>query len=134
MHSFKNHNSSSQLIFFFQMHSILTVFCTFQPSDIKTYAESSWNLNNLPVLEGSVLGHINANISGMKVPWMYVGMCFATFCWHNEDHWSYSINYLHWYLLVSTHFSYLFIQRIIVWGLLSFKGNFAMLYYLRQTS
>ncbi|CAH4036696.1 unnamed protein product [Pieris brassicae] len=60
------------------------------------YAESSWNLNNLPVLEGSVLGHINADISGMKVPWLYVGMCFATFCWHNEDHWSYSINYLHW--------------------------------------
>ncbi|XP_069362582.1 lysine-specific demethylase 5 isoform X2 [Maniola hyperantus] len=60
------------------------------------YAESNWNLNNLPVLEGSVLGHINADISGMKVPWLYVGMCFATFCWHNEDHWSYSINYLHW--------------------------------------
>lgn len=60
------------------------------------YATSKWNLNNLPVLEGSVLGHINADISGMKVPWMYVGMCFATFCWHNEDHWSYSINYLHW--------------------------------------
>ncbi|XP_058455418.1 lysine-specific demethylase 5 [Malaya genurostris] len=65
------------------------------PED-QEYAESSWNLNNLPVLDESILGHINADISGMKVPWMYVGMCFATFCWHNEDHWSYSINYLHW--------------------------------------
>lgn len=60
------------------------------------YINSGWNLNNLPILEGSVLRHINADISGMKIPWTYVGMCFATFCWHNEDHWSYSINYLHW--------------------------------------
>uniref|UniRef100_T1IT35 [histone H3]-trimethyl-L-lysine(4) demethylase n=1 Tax=Strigamia maritima TaxID=126957 RepID=T1IT35_STRMM len=65
------------------------------PGD-EEYANSGWNLNNLPVAEGSVLSHINADISGMKIPWMYVGMCFATFCWHNEDHWSYSINYLHW--------------------------------------
>lgn len=36
------------------------------PGD-KEYAESSWNLNNLPVLDGSVLGYINADISGMKV-------------------------------------------------------------------
>ncbi|XP_073994722.1 lysine demethylase 5 isoform X2 [Rhodnius prolixus] len=67
-----------------------------QNPDIAEYVESKWNLNNMPVLEGSVLSHINVDISGMKVPWMYVGMCFATFCWHNEDHWSYSINYLHW--------------------------------------
>lgn len=64
--------------------------------DDQQYADSNWNLNNLPVVEESVLGYINADISGMKIPWMYVGMCFATFCWHNEDHWSYSINYLHW--------------------------------------
>lgn len=36
------------------------------PGDIE-YADSQWNLNNLPVLEGSVLGYINADISGMKV-------------------------------------------------------------------
>ncbi|GFS49370.1 hypothetical protein NPIL_411092 [Nephila pilipes] len=68
---------------------------TLLPGD-EEYVTSGWNLNNLPVLEGSVLKHINADISGMKIPWTYVGMCFATFCWHNEDHWSYSINYLHW--------------------------------------
>ncbi|KAF0311016.1 Lysine-specific demethylase lid [Amphibalanus amphitrite] len=61
------------------------------------YVRSGWNLNNIAVLDDSILAHIKANISGMKVPWMYVGMCFSTFCWHNEDHWSYSINYLHWY-------------------------------------
>uniref|UniRef100_A0A8C2T3B0 [histone H3]-trimethyl-L-lysine(4) demethylase n=1 Tax=Coturnix japonica TaxID=93934 RepID=A0A8C2T3B0_COTJA len=60
------------------------------------YLDSGWNLNNMPVMEQSVLAHINADISGMKVPWLYVGMCFSSFCWHIEDHWSYSINYLHW--------------------------------------
>ncbi|XP_030049890.1 lysine-specific demethylase 5C isoform X1 [Microcaecilia unicolor] len=62
----------------------------------EAYASSGWNLNVMPVLEQSVLCHINADISGMKVPWLYVGMVFSAFCWHIEDHWSYSINYLHW--------------------------------------
>ncbi|XP_077473305.1 lysine-specific demethylase 5C isoform X2 [Stigmatopora argus] len=60
------------------------------------YAQSGWNLNVMPVLEQSLLCHINGDISGMKVPWLYVGMVFSAFCWHIEDHWSYSINYLHW--------------------------------------
>ncbi|XP_054640536.1 lysine (K)-specific demethylase 5Ba [Dunckerocampus dactyliophorus] len=60
------------------------------------YLRSGWNLNNMPVLDSSVLTHITADICGMKLPWLYVGMCFSSFCWHIEDHWSYSINYLHW--------------------------------------
>ncbi|XP_035014552.1 lysine-specific demethylase 5C isoform X3 [Hippoglossus stenolepis] len=60
------------------------------------YARSGWNLNVMPVLDQSLLCHINGDISGMKVPWLYVGMVFSAFCWHIEDHWSYSINYLHW--------------------------------------
>uniref|UniRef100_A0A8C9TUJ6 [histone H3]-trimethyl-L-lysine(4) demethylase n=1 Tax=Scleropages formosus TaxID=113540 RepID=A0A8C9TUJ6_SCLFO len=65
------------------------------PED-EVYLDSGWNLNNMPVMDPSVLTHVTADICGMKLPWLYVGMCFSSFCWHIEDHWSYSINYLHW--------------------------------------
>ncbi|XP_062843106.1 lysine (K)-specific demethylase 5Ba [Trichomycterus rosablanca] len=65
-------------------------------SNDEHYLSSGWNLNNMPVLDASVLTHITADICGMKLPWLYVGMCFSAFCWHIEDHWSYSVNYLHW--------------------------------------
>ncbi|KAG7495169.1 lysine-specific demethylase 5B-B-like [Solea senegalensis] len=66
------------------------------PPEDEHYLSCGWNLNNMPVLDASVLTHITADICGMKLPWLYVGMCFSSFCWHIEDHWSYSINYLHW--------------------------------------
>ncbi|KAK9819859.1 hypothetical protein WJX72_003401 [[Myrmecia] bisecta] len=63
------------------------------------YAAAPWNLNNIPKLEGeygSMLRHIEDNIQGVMVPWLYVGMLYSSFCWHIEDHMFYSINYHHW--------------------------------------
>uniref|UniRef100_A0AAY4BA83 [histone H3]-trimethyl-L-lysine(4) demethylase n=1 Tax=Denticeps clupeoides TaxID=299321 RepID=A0AAY4BA83_9TELE len=65
------------------------------PGDEK-YLNCGWNLNNMAMMTPSVLTHVTADICGMTLPWLYVGMCFSSFCWHIEDHWSYSINYLHW--------------------------------------
>ncbi|KAF7842268.1 lysine-specific demethylase JMJ18-like isoform X2 [Senna tora] len=65
-------------------------------SGLDQYALSGWNLNNFPRLPGSVLCFEGSDISGVLVPWLYVGMCFSSFCWHVEDHHLYSLNYLHW--------------------------------------
>ncbi|URD75868.1 FYRC [Musa troglodytarum] len=35
-------------------------------------------------------------IPGVLVPWLYIGMCFSSFCWHVEDHHLSLLNYLHW--------------------------------------
>ena len=43
-----------------------------------------------------MLAHAGDDISGMVVPWLYVGMLFSSFCWHVEDHFAHSINYMHW--------------------------------------
>lgn len=59
------------------------------------YARDPWNLNNLPLNKDSLFSNLNSDISGMNIPWMYVGMVFSTFCWHSEDHYSYSVNYQH---------------------------------------
>ncbi|KAI5384630.1 lysine-specific demethylase JMJ18 [Lathyrus oleraceus] len=69
---------------------------SFTKSGSDSYAISGWNLNNFARLPGSALCFEGSDISGVLVPWLYVGMCFSTFCWHVEDHHLYSLNYLHW--------------------------------------
>ncbi|KIW29756.1 uncharacterized protein PV07_05545 [Cladophialophora immunda] len=70
-------------------------FPTVEKNPLNPYSKSPWNLNVMPFLEESLFRHIKGDISGMTVPWLYVGMCFSTFCWHNEDHYAYSANYQH---------------------------------------
>ena len=67
-----------------------------EESAARRYAAAPWNLNNLCRLDKCVLAHCNDAISGMVVPWLYVGMLFSSFCWHVEDHFAHSINYMHW--------------------------------------
>jgi histone demethylase JARID1 len=57
---------------------------TLETHPLNPYSRDPWNLNNMPILSDSLLRYIKSEISGMTVPWTYVGMIFSTFCWHNE--------------------------------------------------
>ncbi|KAK7749653.1 hypothetical protein SLS53_000231 [Cytospora paraplurivora] len=70
-------------------------FPTVEKNPTNPYSTDPWNLNILPYHQESLFRHIKSDISGMTVPWVYVGMIFSTFCWHNEDHYAYSANYQH---------------------------------------
>jgi histone demethylase JARID1 len=72
------------------------------------YVENLFNLNNVYLSPTSLLRVIQEKeekISGISLPWMYVGMQFATFCWHVEDLFLNSVNYMHhgatktWYIV-----------------------------------
>lgn len=69
------------------------------PEQEKYYIDHFFNLMRLPFSKGSLLNYIKTEdrdqISGMTVPWIYVGSMFSTFCWHKEDHYTMSANYCH---------------------------------------
>lgn len=77
-----------------------------------SYENNFFNLNNLYKSPHSILRIIDdkkEKISGITIPWMYVGMQFATFCWHVEDLYLNSVNYNHngetktWYVIPGHH-------------------------------
>lgn len=77
--------------------------------DGTTYIKHPWNLTQLPFAKGSLLNYIDSSISGMTIPWIYVGSLLSTFCWHVEDHYTLSANYCHfgnvkkWYGIPSSY-------------------------------
>lgn len=68
---------------------------TLETHPLDPCSRSPWNLNNLPMANGSLLRYLQSGVAGMTSPFVYIGMLFSTFCWHMEDHFSYSINYQH---------------------------------------
>lgn len=48
------------------------------------YEKSGWNLNNIARFPGSMLSFEEGDISGVLVPWLYIGMCFSSFCWVSD--------------------------------------------------
>ena len=64
--------------------------------DYEFYANHCWNICNLATHDQSIFKRLDGDISGVKVPWTYSGMCFSAFAWHTEDHWAPAINYHHW--------------------------------------
>lgn len=66
------------------IHLFNSAMPTVETHPLDAYSRDPWNLNNLPLISDSLLRFIKTDISGMTVPWTYVGMVFSTFCWHNE--------------------------------------------------
>ena len=52
-------------------------------------------LQVLPTVSDSILRQLTEDIPGVTSPMLYMGMLFATFAWHVEDQYLYSINYQH---------------------------------------
>ncbi|XWS31413.1 hypothetical protein CRYUN_Cryun23aG0073400 [Craigia yunnanensis] len=60
-----------------------------------SYVHSSWNLNNVAKLPGSLLSFESCKTSGVLVPQLRIGMCFSSLDWKVEEHHLYSLCYMH---------------------------------------
>lgn len=84
-----------------------TAFCP--PDADDPLGSTGWNLQVLPHEAQSTLRLLKGDAPGVSSPMLYIGMLFATFAWHVEDHYLYSINYQHlgaaktWYGVPASH-------------------------------
>ena len=53
-----------------------------------------WDFEHIFSHPLNLLRVVEHDIPGLTKPWLYLGMLFATFCWHVEDHFLCSVNYL----------------------------------------
>ena len=61
------------------------------------YTDHAWNFCNFQYQPNSLFQFSGLkDMSGINVPWVYVGMKYSTFCWHFEDLMLPSINYSHY--------------------------------------
>lgn len=60
------------------------------------FEKDLWNLKNFPNAPGSLLSYMGGIIPGVNSPWLYIGMCLTSFCWHTEDNYFGAVNYHHW--------------------------------------
>ena len=55
----------------------------------------AWDFNELIHHPSNLLRVVGSDVPGLTRPWLYFGMLFSAFCWHVEDHYLGSVNYLH---------------------------------------
>jgi hypothetical protein len=80
---------------FFSKQELLDIIAKGDTLDEK----EKFNLLRVNTMKNSLLQFTNNEeinfISGITVPWFYFGMMYSTFCWHTEDMYLYSLNYMH---------------------------------------
>lgn len=67
-------------------------------AEIKNQTSERVSLSKVSQMNDSLLQIVKTKaeaISGIVVPWAYVGGHFSSFCWHTEDLFLYSVNYMH---------------------------------------
>ncbi|XP_022758417.1 putative lysine-specific demethylase JMJ16 isoform X2 [Durio zibethinus] len=72
-----------------------TALNSWEVDNYPSYIHSSWNLNNVPKLPGSLLSFESDKTSGVLVPQLRIGMCFSSQYWKVEEHHLYSLCYMH---------------------------------------